>query len=81
MLKEIHDTIQREQQMEVMGLVEEVETHKDDSIRMFQAVKQLQRKEENYYEWKHGVTRNEINKVEIVTHSFNDMFNKDTAER
>ena len=45
-LKEIHDTLQREQQKEIMRLVEEVETHKDDSRRMFQVVKQLQRRKE-----------------------------------
>ena len=100
-LIEIHDTLQREQQTEMMRLVEEVETHKDvsrkmlrlveevethidDSRKMFQVVKQLQRRKQKkkiIVNGEHGVTTNEIRQVEIVTHFFNDMFNKDTERK
>ena len=83
-LKEIHDALQREQQTEIMRLVEEVERHKDDSRKMFQVVKQLQRRKEKkkiIVNGEHGVTTNEVRQVEIVTHFFNDMFNKDTERK
>ena len=83
-LKEIHDTLQREQQMKIIRLGEEIETHKDASRRMFQVVKQLERRQEKkkiIVNGKHGVTTNEISQIEIVAHFFNDMFNKDTARK
>ena len=43
-MKEIHSKIKEEDEKEIREMVEEIEKHKDDSRRMFQAIKQLMKK-------------------------------------
>ena len=43
-MQEIHSRIKEEDKKEIREMVEEIEKHKDDSRRMFQAIKQLQRR-------------------------------------
>ena len=69
-MKEIHNKLEEENQKEMLELVEEIENSKDDSRRMFQAVKQLQRRKEKkklIIDSENGKTTNEKKQVEIVT--------------
>ena len=45
-MKEIHEALEKEETEAILHKVEEVKKYKDDSRRMFQVVKQIQRRNE-----------------------------------
>eukprot|EP00794_Sanderia_malayensis_P004055 gene4055-4606_t len=82
-MKEIHKKLEEENQKDILDLVEIIENSKDDSQRMFQAVKQLQRGKEKkklIVDSENGKTTNENKQVQIVSEFFDKMFNKSTEK-
>ena len=82
-LKEIHSKLKEEEEKKIREMVEEIEKYKDDSSKMFQAIKQLQRRKEKkkvVVDSVHGKTTNEKRQVEIVTKFFEEMFIKKSEQ-
>ncbi len=46
-MKEIHENLEEEEVKTTLRLIDDVERYEDDSRRMFQVVKQLQRQKED----------------------------------
>jgi len=64
-------------------MVEEVERSKDDSRRMFQVVKDLQKRKEKkriVVDGEDGKTTDEKEQIRLVTAFLNDMFSKEDEE-
>ena len=83
-MTEIHKLIEEDDQKTILEMVEEVENSKDDSRRMFNVVKNLQRiteKKKIVVDGENGKITDEIQQVKIVTSYFSDMFNKVTEEQ
>ena len=82
-LKEIHSKLKEEEEKKIREMVEEIEKYKDDSRKMFQAIKQLQRRKEKkkvVLDSVDGKTTNEKRQVEIVTKFFEEMFTKKSEQ-
>ena len=75
--------MKEEETKKILSLVEEIENTKDDSRRMFQVVKHLQKRNDKnkvIVDGKDGKTTNEKQQVEIVSKFFEEMFNKNTEK-
>ena len=78
-LKQLHKKLEEEEMEEILEIANEVEAHKDDSRRMFQAVKYLQKRKEKtkiIVDGEDGKTTNETKQVKIVSQFFSEMFSK-----
>ncbi len=72
-------TKEDEEVKEILKRVDEVEGYKDDSRRMFQVVKQLQRckeKKKIIVDGEEGIITDPKNQIKIITEFFNDIFHK-----
>ena len=82
-LKEIHDKVRKEKEDKIESLVTEVERHKNDSTRMYHAIRALkvcEPKKKITVQGEHGLVTNEKEQTEIITEFFQNMFHKDTEE-
>ena len=83
-MREIHKKMDEEEVTKILQMVEEVERSKDDSRRMFQVVKDLQKrkvKKRIVVDGEDGKTTDEKEQIRLVTAFFNDMFNKEDEEK
>ena len=82
-LKEIHQLVEKEKTKKIMEQVEEIESNKNDSNRMYQAVRQLQQtkpKKRLMVDGEKGLTTNVTEQVEIITNHFKSVFHIDTEK-
>ena len=84
MMKEIHNIITEEKVQKIMNTVEDIEKHKKDSNRMYQAVRALQQLEPKkaiLVNGEHGMTTNTEEQIQIITDFFKDTFFKNNVNQ
>ena len=82
-LKKIHKLIEAEKTQKILEQVEEIENSKDDSNRMYKAVRQLQQskpKKKLAVDGENGLTINAKEQVEIITKHFKSVFHADSEK-
>ena len=83
-MKQIHTELGKEKTRKIENEIREIEQSKDDSNRMYKAIKAIQRmkpKTPLVIEDTDGVTTDEKRQVELITDFFEKMFCTNTAEK
>ena len=82
-LKKIHDLVQEDKVKVIEDKVKEIEQNKNDSTRMYQAVRQLKQskpKKKLVVNGENGITTSEIEQVNIITKHFKEVFQSAAAQ-
>jgi exonuclease III len=82
-LKEIHKLVEAEKIKKIEDQVDEIERNKNDSTRMYQAVRHLQQskpKKKLVVDGEHGLVTKAKEQVEIITKHFREVFHIDTEK-
>ena len=82
--QEIRIKIKLEEEQKIIEIVAEIENTKDDSYKMFKAIRalnQLKQKQQLIIETEDGVTSNQREQVRIITNFFKEFFNNQEMPR
>ena len=78
-MNQMHRTLEQEKYSQVLDDIQEVEKQKNDSGKMYAAIRILQKKKKRVpmlINSEHGVTSDELTQVKIITEFYEQQFNK-----